>query len=164
MRSAMGANPEGPLEYAMTYVPGATGLRQVCSRPDDVVNMAFRLKRWADAPEGCQNCSSHALMVVSGQALCPRCRDQRHVHSGLAEHARVQLSPMPLEGAGFEGHAIVFGKRSLDLGGFQEIIHEGAVNRTLREGYDVRALWNHNSDTPLGRLSAQTLGLRKDSA
>jgi HK97 family phage prohead protease len=49
------------------------------------------------------------------------------------------------------GMAIVFNDLSEDLGGFREIIAPSAVNRTLDEGADVFALWNHNTDMPIGR-------------
>jgi Escherichia/Staphylococcus phage prohead protease len=61
------------------------------------------------------------------------------------------------------GHAVVFDSRSLDLGGFQEIIRPSAVDRTLREGLDVRALVDHDSAKLLGRVSAGTLRLQKEA-
>jgi HK97 family phage prohead protease len=60
------------------------------------------------------------------------------------------------------GMPIVFDSLSLDLGGFREIITPAAVDRTLREGFDVRALIDHDSSKILGRQSAGTLTLRKD--
>jgi len=60
------------------------------------------------------------------------------------------------------GHAIVFDVKSLNLGGFTEIIRREAVERTLREALDVRALINHDSAKILGRTRAGTLQLRKD--
>lgn len=60
------------------------------------------------------------------------------------------------------GYAIVFGVKSLDLGGFREIIRPSAVDRTLREGLDVRAYIDHDSGKVLGRTSAGTLRLMKD--
>jgi HK97 family phage prohead protease len=61
------------------------------------------------------------------------------------------------------GHAIVFGNLSLDLGGFRERIAPAAVDRLLGERSDLRALWNHNPDRPLGRVTAGTLKLAKDA-
>lgn len=57
-----------------------------------------------------------------------------------------------------EGYAIVFGERSVDLGGFYEII---APDATIDLG-DVRALFNHDTNYVLGRLSAGTLELKRD--
>lgn len=61
------------------------------------------------------------------------------------------------------GYALVFNTPSLDLGGFREIILPEAVDRTLKEGLDVRALVDHDSAKVLGRTKAGTLALRKTS-
>lgn len=60
------------------------------------------------------------------------------------------------------GYAIVFDALSQDLGGFREIIKPEAVDRTLREALDVRALVDHDSGKVIGRTRAGTLSLRKD--
>jgi HK97 family phage prohead protease len=61
------------------------------------------------------------------------------------------------------GFAVVFNKPSQDLGGFRETIHPEAVDRTLREGLDVRALVDHDTGKVLGRSTAGTLQMRKAS-
>lgn len=60
------------------------------------------------------------------------------------------------------GYAIVFNKKSLDLGGFREIILPEAVDRTISEALDVRALVDHDSSKIIGRTRAGTLRLRPD--
>jgi HK97 family phage prohead protease len=61
------------------------------------------------------------------------------------------------------GFPIVFDALSLDLGGFREIIEPSAVDRTLRENLDIRALVDHSDDPTrvIGRRSAGTLRLAK---
>lgn len=60
------------------------------------------------------------------------------------------------------GYAVVFNSLSLNLGGFKERIPPEAVNRTLRESLDVRALVDHDSSKIIGRTRAGTLRLRSD--
>lgn len=59
------------------------------------------------------------------------------------------------------GVAIVFGKPSVDLGGFVEVIAPEAIDRTFREGIDVRALVDHDTAKIMGRLTAGTLAMKK---
>jgi hypothetical protein len=58
------------------------------------------------------------------------------------------------------GHAIVFDVRSLDLGGFVEVVKPSAVDRALAG--DVVALYNHDAGAVLGR-TPNTLTLSKDT-
>lgn len=60
------------------------------------------------------------------------------------------------------GVAIVFNKRSLNLGGFYEIIAPEAVDRTMRDALDVRALVDHETSKVMGRTKAGTLRMKKD--
>lgn len=67
------------------------------------------------------------------------------------------------------GYAVVFDSWSevmIDGRGrkFRERIAPGAFDRALAASPDVRALWNHNSDFPLGRTRNGTLQVRKDGA
>jgi HK97 family phage prohead protease len=66
-------------------------------------------------------------------------------------------------GKRIRGYAIVFNSLSENLGGFKEIIAPEAVNRTVNDGLDVRALVDHDSAKVIGRTRAGTLRLRKDS-
>jgi HK97 family phage prohead protease len=66
-------------------------------------------------------------------------------------------------GKRIKGYAIRFHSDSVDLGGFKERIAPEAVDRTLSEGLDVRALVDHDSSKVIGRTRAGTLLLRKDS-
>lgn len=58
------------------------------------------------------------------------------------------------------GYAAVFDELSQELWGFRERIAHGAFAETLSD--DIRALWNHNTDFPLGRTKNETLGLEED--
>lgn len=86
--------------------------------------------------------------------------------SGLVE-VEIRSAPMALRAAEdtrkIRGHAIVFDSKSVNLGGFREIIRPEAVDRTIREALDVRALVDHDSAKIIGRTRAGTLALRKES-
>lgn len=57
---------------------------------------------------------------------------------------------------------IVFNVKSDKIEFFREIIRPEAIDRTLREKKDVRALVDHDTSKILGRLSANTLQLAKE--
>ncbi len=67
------------------------------------------------------------------------------------------------DGRRIRGTAIVFNSRSVNLGGFREIIRPSAVDRTIRDAMDVHAFWNHDSGEVLGRTTSGTMQLRKTS-
>jgi len=67
------------------------------------------------------------------------------------------------------GYAVVFDSWSevmTDSRGraFRERFAPGAFDRALGANPDIRALWNHNTDLPLGRVRNGTLNVRKDGA
>jgi len=76
----------------------------------------------------------------------------------MSDEVRVDLSP----DRKIRGTAIVFNSLSRDLGGFREIIKPEAIDRTLREGLDVRALVDHDTGKIIGRTKSGTLLMRRD--
>jgi uncharacterized protein len=60
------------------------------------------------------------------------------------------------------GYAIVFGVRSVNLGGFVEVVDSKAVSTSLRT-QDILCLNNHDSSQPLARTSSGTLKLSTDA-
>ena len=78
---------------------------------------------------------------------------------------RRSLGDVTIDGTTIVGYPIVFNVESQDLGGFVEIVKQEAVDRTLREGLDVRALLDHREQVleVLGRSKAGTLRLTKDA-
>jgi hypothetical protein len=60
------------------------------------------------------------------------------------------------------GYALKFNKLSQNLGGFVERILPGALNKTLADGGDVLARFQHEDNFLLGRTSAGTLRLSVD--
>ena len=82
------------------------------------------------------------------------------MHSSDMERRAASIGAV---GQKIRGYAIVFDTPSHDLGGFQEIITPAAVDRTLGEHLDVRALVDHDTSKVLGRTKAGTLALRKDA-
>lgn len=59
------------------------------------------------------------------------------------------------------GYAAVFDQLSVPLYGFREKIQKGAFAESLSKN-NVKALWNHNSDYPLGSTNGSTLRLEED--
>lgn len=60
------------------------------------------------------------------------------------------------------GHAAIFNSRSVDLGGFREIIAPGAFTRTLSDGHPIFAVHHHNMAGVLGSTRSGTLKLDQD--
>jgi len=61
-----------------------------------------------------------------------------------------------------KGRAIVTDSRSMDLGGFEEVISPAAIRSALSRRPDVLALWSHDSGEVLARASSGTLKLSQD--
>lgn len=63
---------------------------------------------------------------------------------------------------GLYGYAATFGTPSKDLGGYVEVIERGAFAEALLRS-DPVALFNHDANKVLARLSSGTLRLREDA-
>lgn len=66
------------------------------------------------------------------------------------------------EGTHLVGHAAVFNQETVIGGFFREEIAPGAFKKTLKDGADVRHLFNHNPDLVLARTKSGTLELEED--
>lgn len=60
------------------------------------------------------------------------------------------------------GHASVYERLSLDLGGFRERIARGAFDKVLDRDPDVHLVWDHSTRHVLARTKNKTLELRAD--
>jgi uncharacterized protein len=81
----------------------------------------------------------------------------------LLELETRSLSDVRADGQKIVGYPVVFDSLSEDLGGFFEVISPTAVDRTLAEQRDVRALVDHDPSKVIGRMKAGTLALSKDA-
>lgn len=155
----MAANPPGSLELAMAQFADGRS----CERPAEVRSTVSRLMGWTNHPETCKSCSAtRALYIVSGEALCARCREQRSQRAATMSDVDRLARTMnePAAGVGLVGHAIVFDSWSVNLGGFIERIRPQAVNRLITQQPGVMALWNHESGEPLARSDSPRPTLR----
>jgi HK97 family phage prohead protease len=59
-----------------------------------------------------------------------------------------------------EGTAVSYDCLSQDLGGFRERIMPGAFTRSIKQGADVKCLFNHDPNFLLGRTKSDTLQLQ----
>ncbi|KKN16797.1 hypothetical protein LCGC14_0972270 [marine sediment metagenome] len=59
------------------------------------------------------------------------------------------------------GHAAVFDQEA-DIWGDKEVIRRGAFKKTISDGADIFAFWNHDSNGVLGRTKNDTLSLAED--
>ena len=96
-------------------------------------------------------------------------KDKLHLHLQLSEAPQIVTRQVPgadpdaapREVPIVRGYAAVF-NQTADLFFWRERIEPGAFRRSLQERPDVRALWNHDSNYPIGRTKNQTLSLRED--
>ena len=79
-----------------------------------------------------------------------------------AEAVGIEIRAADDGGRTLVGYGAVFGKRSQDLGGFQEVISPGAFNRTIKNTKDVLVTLNHDVGALLGRTGAGTARLSVD--
>lgn len=61
------------------------------------------------------------------------------------------------------GYAAVFNSRSVDLGGFVEVIKPGAFARTLADGHPIFAVHHHQFADVMGSTRSGSLRLSEDS-
>lgn len=74
----------------------------------------------------------------------------------------VELRAGGTKGKRAGGYALMFNKRSQNLGGFVEVVAPTLPDETLARGLDVLGRYQHDSNMLLGRTDAQTLRLTKD--
>lgn len=156
------------LERAVTQFVDARGRTSPARRPRRVVEVMARVQRWASTAETCRSCVARpAVSIRKMEALCVSCLAHREQREALSAPFNAPLTweqrREPMKGKRLEGYAIRVNSLSVDLGGFRERIMPEALQRTLKERIDVAALWNHNSDIPLGKMSAGTLRIYQDA-
>ncbi|VTU29711.1 phage prohead protease, HK97 family [Variovorax sp. PBL-H6] len=66
------------------------------------------------------------------------------------------------DGKTLTGYAAIFNSEA-DLGGFVEVIRNGAFRKSLDGGSNIRALYHHQGDALLGTTRGRTLQLREDA-
>ena len=65
------------------------------------------------------------------------------------------------DGKKLHGYAAIFNSET-DLGGFVEVIRNGAFRKSLESASNIRALYHHQGDALLGTTRSKTLKLRED--
>jgi HK97 family phage prohead protease len=75
----------------------------------------------------------------------------------------VEVRDAPGDGFTIRGHAAVFNRESLDLGGFKEVIAPRAFADVLRRNPDVHLDWDHDTRYVLARTTSGTLDLSEDA-
>jgi HK97 family phage major capsid protein/HK97 family phage prohead protease len=101
--------------------------------------------------------TASASAIDSGMAEPHADRETRAVTAGLEVRAEPGAPPT------LTGYAAVYNSKSLDLGGWVEVVKPGAFTRSLTSNPDVRALINHDASQIIGRTRAGTLTLTEDA-
>ena len=65
------------------------------------------------------------------------------------------------DGKKLHGYAAIYNSET-DLGGFVEVIRNGAFRKSLESASNIRALYHHQGDALLGTTRSKTLKLRED--
>jgi len=94
-------------------------------------------------------------MGSSKRAKIMKDREQR---SFKAAEMRVEGDEKP----SIRGYAAVFNVISEAIDWFREIIRPGAFSKTINDGADVRALFNHDPNFVIARTKSGTLKLKED--
>jgi HK97 family phage prohead protease len=127
------------------------------------------------AVEGCHATKDDAndqLAALNASEDDSRLADRQAV--AAVAHGQVEKRTLPIDGVEWResgagegqmtvrGHASVYDRMSLDLGGFREKIAKGAFTKALDRNPDVHALWDHDTKFVLARTKNKTLELRED--
>lgn len=75
----------------------------------------------------------------------------------------IRHSGRPDEAFTIRGYPVVYGQESLDLGGFTEVIQEGALDAVLAQSPQVHFTWDHDTHYVGASTENHTLNLRSDS-
>lgn len=73
----------------------------------------------------------------------------------------VEVRKVEGEPTKISGYAIKWDKLSVPMWGFREKIAKGAFTESILKN-NIKALWNHNSDMPLGNTAKRSLVLTED--
>lgn len=87
--------------------------------------------------------------------------DKSKVEVRILQCEDVEVRAVDGEPTKIIGYAIRWDKLSVPLWGFREKIQKGAFSASITRN-NVKALWNHNSDMPLGNTAKGSLTLVED--
>lgn len=116
--------------------------------------------------EGCHQTEAEAqdqLAALNASEEDSRVAPAREERAIIFDDVDGRASGKPGEGLIFRGHAAVFDRLSLDLGGFRERIRPGAFKKVLDGSPDVHLVWDHDGRNTLARTRGKyLLELRED--